>query len=179
MIVTLQVLYTTILSGTTQLSVPLIVTFTDTSTKNPNSWSWNFGDNGISTQQNPTHIFKTVGTYTISLTSSNAAGSYTTTKKDYIDVAECQSLPVKNSEGSGYYSTVQDAYDHASEEDIIQVQALDFEESLNFSRDLQITIKAGYDCEYTNNPSTSTIMGSMTISNGTVVFDEGCLAIGE
>ena len=152
-------------------SVPLIVTFTDTSTQNPNSWSWNFGDNGISTKQNPTHPYKAVGTYTVSLTATNTAGSNTTTKTDYISVAECQNLPVKDSEGSGYFSTVQDAYDNASEADTIQAQALDFEESLNFSRDIQITIEGGYDCEYTDNPSTSTIKGSMTISNGTVTVD--------
>ncbi|MBK8140529.1 MAG: PKD domain-containing protein [Chitinophagaceae bacterium] len=31
-------------------------------------WSWNFGDGSpISTVQNPTHIFSTAGTYTVTL----------------------------------------------------------------------------------------------------------------
>jgi len=40
----------------------------------PTSWSWNFGDGGTSTVQNPTHTFG-AGTYQVSLTASNAGGS--------------------------------------------------------------------------------------------------------
>jgi PKD repeat protein len=51
------------------------VSFTDTSTGNPDSWSWDFGDGAASTEQNPTHIYAGPGTYTVSLTASNAGGS--------------------------------------------------------------------------------------------------------
>ena len=58
------------------------VNFFDNSTGIPDTWSWNFGG-GIPTTsnvQNPTGIvFNTAGTYTITLTSSNAMGSCNTT----------------------------------------------------------------------------------------------------
>jgi len=42
---------------------------TDTST-GATSWSWNFGDGGTSTLQNPTHVYNASGTYTIQLTAN-------------------------------------------------------------------------------------------------------------
>jgi len=69
-------------------TAPLDVQFTDESTNAPTSWSWNFGDGGNSTAQNPSHTYTTAGTYTVSLTVSNAAGSDGETKTDYITVTE-------------------------------------------------------------------------------------------
>ena len=69
-------------SGTT----PLAVTFTDQSTGSPTSWSWDFGDSGTSTAQNPSHTYTAAGTYTVALTATNADGSDTDTKVDYITV---------------------------------------------------------------------------------------------
>ena len=54
---------------------PLTMHFTDTSTGNPYSWKWAFGDGSTSSQQNPVHNYPSTGTYTITLTVSNAAGS--------------------------------------------------------------------------------------------------------
>jgi PKD repeat protein len=65
---------------------PLIVQFTDTSTGNPTGWSWNFGDGSNSTAQSPSHQYNNAGTYTVSLNVSNACGSNTTTKSNYITV---------------------------------------------------------------------------------------------
>jgi len=56
------------------------VQFTDTSTGSPASWLWDFGDSGNSTLQNPTHTYTAAGTYTVSLTVTNAGGSNTVTK---------------------------------------------------------------------------------------------------
>jgi len=67
---------------------PLAVQFTDTSTGNPTSWLWNFGDGATSTAQNPIHTYTTPGTYTVSLTATNAGGSSTETKIDYITVGQ-------------------------------------------------------------------------------------------
>jgi PKD repeat protein len=55
------------------------VQFTDTSTGSPTSWSWDFGDGGASTAQNPTHTFG-AGTYQVSLTVSSSGGSNATTQ---------------------------------------------------------------------------------------------------
>jgi PKD repeat protein len=55
------------------------VQFIDTSLNGPTSWGWAFGDGGTSTQQNPTHVYKSRGTFTVRLTVKNAAGSASTT----------------------------------------------------------------------------------------------------
>ncbi len=67
---------------------PLDVSFTDQSTYSPTTWSWTFGDGGTSTVQNPSHTYTAAGTYTVSLTVTNAFGSDTLTKTDYITVTE-------------------------------------------------------------------------------------------
>ncbi len=74
-------------SGTpTSGNAPLTVNFTDLSTNTPTSWSWSFGDTGSSTAQNPSHDYTSAGDYTVSLTATNAGGSDTETKIDYISV---------------------------------------------------------------------------------------------
>lgn len=68
---------------------PLDVSFTDQSS-GASSWSWDFGDGNTSSAQNPTHTYTTAGVYTVTLTASNACGSDTQTKVDYITVNEPQ-----------------------------------------------------------------------------------------
>ena len=55
------------------------IQFTDTSTGNPYSWYWDFGDGESSTLQNPAHTYSSLsgGVYTVSLKVVNAAGSNT------------------------------------------------------------------------------------------------------
>jgi PKD repeat protein len=67
-------------------TAPLEVQFTDASTGGPTSWSWDFGDGGTSTLQNPSHIYTAAGTYTVSLTATNTAGNNVETKTGYITV---------------------------------------------------------------------------------------------
>ena len=66
--------------------VPLTVQFTDLSSGQINTWSWDFGDGETSTEQNPEHTYNNTGTYTVSLTVSGDAGSDTYTINDYIEV---------------------------------------------------------------------------------------------
>jgi len=54
---------------------PLAIRFTDTSSDQPDSWSWNFGDGGTSSLQNPVHTYTTAGTYTVRLDAANTLGS--------------------------------------------------------------------------------------------------------
>jgi PKD repeat protein len=76
-------------SGTpTSGTAPLTVDFTDESLYNPTSWSWDFGDGGTSTEQNPSYVYEDPGTYTVSLTATNAYGSDTEIKTAYINVTE-------------------------------------------------------------------------------------------
>jgi len=65
---------------------PLTVNFSDTSTGAPTAWSWTFGDGGTSAERHPTHTYTTAGSYAVTLTVSNAAGSDTLTRADYIRV---------------------------------------------------------------------------------------------
>jgi PKD repeat protein len=76
-------------ASTTNPSVGGSVTFTDTSTNAPTSWSWTFegGTPSTSTAQNPTVTYNTAGTFDVSLTATNAAGSDGETKTDYINVS--------------------------------------------------------------------------------------------
>ncbi len=62
------------------------VQFTDISTNTPTSWLWNFGDATTSTLQNPTKTYSTPGTYTVTLTATNAGGSDGETKTGLIVV---------------------------------------------------------------------------------------------
>jgi PKD repeat protein len=47
---------------------PLEVKFTDVSSGEPESWLWNFGDGETSTVKNPTHVYDSVGVFSVSLT---------------------------------------------------------------------------------------------------------------
>ena len=53
---------------------PLSVQFTDSS-ENATGWNWDFGDGNTSTEQNPTHIYSSVGNYAVNLTVSNENGT--------------------------------------------------------------------------------------------------------
>ena len=55
---------------------PVGVNFTDLSSADTTllSWLWDFGDGNTSTQQHPTHVYSTPGTYDISLTIENVLG---------------------------------------------------------------------------------------------------------
>ena len=48
--------------------------FTDLSTGNPVSWSWDFGDGITSTQQNSLHLYNTIGEYEVQLIVSDTNG---------------------------------------------------------------------------------------------------------
>jgi len=57
-------------------AAPLTVTFADLSTGAPTSWAWDFGNGQTSNQRNPGPIvFGSIGTFTVTLTATNASGS--------------------------------------------------------------------------------------------------------
>lgn len=64
-------------ASTSSGTAPLAVQFTDSSTGTITSWSWDFGDGGHSTAQNPSYIYNNAGTFTPTLTVSNESGSDT------------------------------------------------------------------------------------------------------
>jgi len=89
-------------ANTTNGHTPLSVHFTDKSTGNPTSWSWDFGDGSNSTDQNPNHTFSTVGAYTIKLTATNNDGSSSLTKTNYITAWNTTNVMTSNN-GIAFY----------------------------------------------------------------------------
>ena len=55
-----------------------MVTFSDSSSGNPNAWTWDFGDGNYDNVEDPQHAYSSAGTYTVSLTAANSSGSDTT-----------------------------------------------------------------------------------------------------
>ncbi|MBU2554089.1 MAG: VCBS repeat-containing protein [Bacteroidetes bacterium] len=66
--------------------VPHTVNFTDLSVDSVNTWQWDFGDGGTSTEQNPTHEYLITGYFPVSLTVSGPGGSDSITKLSYVYV---------------------------------------------------------------------------------------------
>jgi PKD repeat protein len=62
------------------------VTFTDL-TAGATQWLWDFGDGNLSTLQNPTHQYKTTGTYTVTLCAGNGTNAGREVKTNYITVS--------------------------------------------------------------------------------------------
>ena len=73
--------------------VPLAVNFTDQSTGDITSWSWDFGDGATSTEQNPSHTYTDAGTYTVSLAVTGPCGSDTEVKANFITVEQQKAIP--------------------------------------------------------------------------------------
>ena len=73
-------------AATTSGCSPLVVDFQDQSTGNPTSWFWEFGNGATSTLRNPSTTYFNPGTYTVRLTATNASGSNTLTRTNYITV---------------------------------------------------------------------------------------------
>lgn len=69
------------------LNLPSAVAIFSNLSQNSSSYLWNFGDGATSTDQNPYHIYTTVGNYTITLISySNDCENDTIIKENYIAV---------------------------------------------------------------------------------------------
>lgn len=72
------------------------VQFTDLSTQNPTSWSWNFqgGSPVTSTVQNPTTVYNNPGNYDVILQATNATGSNTEVRTAYVQVVSPDPNPL-------------------------------------------------------------------------------------
>jgi PKD repeat protein len=78
------------------------VQFNDASYKST-AWSWNFGDAGTSTTQNPVHTYTAPGLYTVTLVINNN-GAYTKTRVGYVQVLPDRPTPylVVNGDGGSF-----------------------------------------------------------------------------
>ncbi len=149
-------------------NAPLLVNFSDQTPWSPNVWTWDFGDAQTSTVQNPTHMFEQPGTYIVSLAAANDLGSDFFTQS--LTVSSCPNLPVTID--SLEFSSLQAAYASATDGAIIQSHAVAFSEDLLMDQDIVTTLEGGFNCEYSASATASKIVGSLTISNGTVLIDK-------
>ena len=67
---------------------PFTVQFTGTSTGDPDTYAWEFGDGGTSSDPDPEHTYTTPGTYQVSLRVSGGGQTHTETKATYITVVD-------------------------------------------------------------------------------------------
>lgn len=148
----------------------MTVNFTDASTC-VTSWNWNFGDNGTSTSQNPSHTYSPIlgnnlaVSYTVSLTATGPGGSNEITKVNYI-TAQCSNPPVKNITTGVMYSTLQSAYNAASSGDTIRSHAVTFVGSLTVDKDISVTLDGGYGCDYQNKIGNTALKGQLQTKSG-------------
>lgn len=66
----------------------MVVSFTPVTTGTISQWSWDFGDGGTSTAQNPTHTYNLAGAYTVGLTVSGTNGSANKIAPNFITVVK-------------------------------------------------------------------------------------------
>ena len=146
---------------------PLLVAFTDSSANNPTSWNWNFDDGHTSNEQNPAHIFENSGSYEVTLTASNSAGDDVCSITVNVNVCSEEKVQL-NSVG---FQDIDAAYTAASEGDIIQLQAVEFNETLQLDKDISVNLQGGYNCAYDDRIGKSTIIGNVTIEAGCLEFN--------
>ncbi|MCP3981493.1 MAG: PKD domain-containing protein [bacterium] len=77
---------------------PLSVDFTDLSLNAPDSWEWDFDNDGASESplQNPGHVYATTGLYTVRLVVGNVLGSDTAIVEEYVCVGDGVPGPVSD-----------------------------------------------------------------------------------
>jgi len=66
-------------------SMPVVVNFNNTSS-GAQSYSWNFGDGGTSTQASPSHTYTVAGNYTVTLVATGCGGSSTNTYTQAVSI---------------------------------------------------------------------------------------------
>src|ERR1039457_6965947 len=70
-----------------------------------------------------------------------------------------------------YYPSISDAYLDASVPTVIKAWGTDITDSLILNKDLAVTIRGGYNSEYTSNPGTTTIHGTVTVKKGSLTVE--------
>ncbi len=124
------------------------------------TYLWDFGDGTTSGEQNPTHLYNSAGTYTVTLTVTNSYGSNTEEKTGYITVVS----PIYvDATGAGDYTTIQAAIDAVASGSTVIVRDGAYEESLSVSKTLTIVSE--------NGNSAVTIDGSVTFLASSVTLD--------
>ncbi|MFA5379518.1 MAG: PKD domain-containing protein, partial [Dehalococcoidia bacterium] len=149
---------------TTHGGAPLTVHFTDQSTNTPTSWSWSFGDGNTSTDRNPIHTYSTSGTYTVTLTATNAVGNDDEVKTGYILVGRTITVAA---DGSGDYTSIVSAVGAAVEGDTIFIKKGTYTESTAIALNKNIITLIG------ENVDKVTVVVPFT-NSGILISGSGC-----
>jgi PKD repeat protein len=64
---------------------PYAVSFTDTTTDEPVSWNWSFGDGRYNNTRNPSYVYYVANNYTVMLNVTNSSGKYSNVSK-YVEL---------------------------------------------------------------------------------------------
>jgi hypothetical protein len=80
----------------------------------------------------------------------------------------CGNLPVRISETSGNYSSIQTAYNAAAADQSILAEAQGFTENPVLNGNIAVWLTGGFNCAYSSVTGFTTISGSLTISGGPV-----------
>ena len=77
-------------------------------------------------------------------------------------------LRISGGSNESWYNVIQTAYGVASDGDELKTLDSNFSEDLDFNRDISITFLGGWDQEYSSDTGRTTLIGKLTISNGSV-----------
>ncbi len=161
------------------------VQFTDLSTNTPTSWSWTFqgGTPATSTVKNPSVTYATVGTYSVSLTASNSAGSNTKTKTAYITVTAPTVINMQNATVTTCTGTLYDDggpsanYTNSKTYTLVIQPAGATSVSMNFT---QWGLESGYDFLriYNGTSVSAPLIGNYSATSpGTVTANSGAMTL--
>lgn len=89
-------------SNNTEVCLGENIEFNDQSANFPTSWSWDFGDGNNSSQYNPSHVYNSPGTYSVSLTVTNSSGTDQVTFNNYITVYDLPVVTLNDFEHDAY-----------------------------------------------------------------------------
>ena len=87
----------------------------------------------------------------------------------------CPAHAVLNGDTSSYFTSIQEAYGHASDGQSLLLQAMEFDEpdlTLSSVGNISVFLKGGYECDFLSNPGRSTLQGKLTISKGKATISD-------
>jgi hypothetical protein len=95
----------------------------------------------------------------------------------FADFEHCM-FPVKvTGQSTDYFSLLQDALAAAADGDTVEGQDYAFVEDITFNNTADIIFFGGYDCTYSSISGFTSIIGNMTVNNGSITIVSGILTI--
>jgi len=109
---------------------------------------------------------RTTGSYNFTYTSARSFRIHVT------EYSACSNLPVRIARSTPlYFSSLQSAYNAAADGDIIESRALSLSGNLAINLNKSVSFAGGFNCSYTSSNSSTTMQGTLTISNGSVSIE--------